>query len=366
MITFKDNFSYTSPINTVFLCGVRFSKGNASDKRTILKRYVELNNPDTYGIILEEHFVFSKPRKKYLAYDEIYLYCLAQIEQLAALFVDSIIVIHESISTAAEIGLFASEPSLIPKMCMLIPDSMSVEEDKIGSFLRLSLANRKAPKSTVKSIVYYPDIEVHRLSVDTSKYLTYFHDNCIGTILGDKITEFVKRNDEKHIMRFTNSKFGKHSTAIDVIDYFFQNDGDQKLCISISADSLKVHIMSILFINEVRRELRKPKPIFEHVNFIEKKYTGILRDTVQKLSGLRTEGYPVSVALKATTCKLNQAIGLYLYILQAIDIICFEQKPGYNIDQRSIRIKDTLKKYKFLEDLLEQPKLTEFGRLNND
>ena len=310
--------------------------------------------------------MFGKSKSDYLAYDEIYLYCLAQIEQLAALFVDSIIVIHESISTAAEIGLFASESSLIPKMCMLIPDSMSVEEDKIGSFLRFSLANRKAPESSVKKIVYYPDLEVHRLSVDTSKYLTFFHDNCIGPILGEKINIFLKRNAKKHKIRFVYSKFGKNSTSSDVIDYCFQNAGDKKLCISISADSLRVQIMSILFIKEVRRELRKPKPIFEHVNFIEQKYTEIIRDTVQELSGLRTEGYLVSVILKATTCKLNQAIGLYLYILQAIEMICFEQKPGYNIDQRSIRIKDTLKKYKFLEALLEQPKLTEFGRLNND
>ncbi|MBR5947051.1 MAG: hypothetical protein IKZ82_00195, partial [Clostridia bacterium] len=155
-------------------------------------------------------------------------------------------------------------------------------------------------------------------------------------------------------------------TSIDVVDYYLSKEDDQKMHISVSADSLKIQLMSMMFIDEIRRELRKPKPIYEHVNFIEKKYTEILQNTVRKLSGLQTNEYKVSVELKAATCNLNQAIGLYLYILQAIGLVGFEQKSQYEEGHRSIRIKTALDRYKFLKELIETPMPSEFGRLNND
>lgn len=44
---------------------------------------------------------------------------LSEVESLAALYADKIIIIHETLSTAAEIGMFAGNKSLTSKICIL-------------------------------------------------------------------------------------------------------------------------------------------------------------------------------------------------------------------------------------------------------
>ena len=42
-------------------------------------------------------------------------------------------------------------------------------------------------------IKYYPDIEIHRSSVNKSEYHTFFHENKIGDVLGQKVLKYVKK-----------------------------------------------------------------------------------------------------------------------------------------------------------------------------
>ena len=187
MLVFRNNCSISNPFTIVFLCGSKYSPNNAKDKRIVLKKYIENNFSNARAIILEEHFVFRNGNKKYLAYDDIYLKGLAQVEELASLFASRVLIIHESISTAAEIGMFASNIETSGKVCLLVPDPFSIEEDKTGSFIKLSFLRKDAPQTKVKLIRYYPDIEVHRFSENKSDYYTSFHKFCLQNYIFNQI-----------------------------------------------------------------------------------------------------------------------------------------------------------------------------------
>ena len=45
---------------------------------------------------------------------------------------DNNIIIHESISTGAETGLFLSEEKALVRTCLMIPDKTAIEENKIA------------------------------------------------------------------------------------------------------------------------------------------------------------------------------------------------------------------------------------------
>ncbi len=129
----------------MFLCGNKFVGQEKNDKRSILKEYIEENATDCYSIILEENFMFKNITKSYLSYDDIFLKNLFQVEQLASIFADKIIIVHETLSTAAELGMFAHNADMMKKICLLVPDSMSIEENKT-TFIKLAYLNTNTPQ----------------------------------------------------------------------------------------------------------------------------------------------------------------------------------------------------------------------------
>lgn len=112
-----------------------------------MKEHIDGSTSNLHAIILEENFQFASTSKQYLSYDDIYLSGLAQIEQLASLYASKIIIIHETISTAAELGMFAIDPILAQKICLLVPDKVSIEEEKISGFIRLAFFRKRLLKT---------------------------------------------------------------------------------------------------------------------------------------------------------------------------------------------------------------------------
>ena len=62
---------------------------------------------------LSKNFIFKKNRSRFLVYDDIYMKDLYQVEMLTNYLSDKNIIIHESISTGAETGLFLSEEQMM-------------------------------------------------------------------------------------------------------------------------------------------------------------------------------------------------------------------------------------------------------------
>jgi len=135
---FREN-SIENEYRYIFLCGTKFDAKNKADKRIVLSEFLKNENRFYKPIILEENFVFAKNSKKFLVYDDIHMRDLYQVEMLTNYLADNNIIIHESISTGAETGLFLSEQQSVTKTCLLLPDEMAVEENKLGQFFKVGI-----------------------------------------------------------------------------------------------------------------------------------------------------------------------------------------------------------------------------------
>lgn len=363
MIIFSKSYKYYDPLNIVFLCGSHYDKRNRRDKRTILKEHIDSSIENLHAIILEENFRFTSTNKQYLSYDEIYLAGLAQIEQLASLYASKIIIIHETISTAAELGMFAIDPILANKICLLVPDEVSIEEEKVSGFIRLAFFRKEAPETKVDVIRYCPDVEIHRTSPDKSDYYSFFHDDKIGLFLGRNLEAFLVDQHPQKTICFQKNRFQKPNRDSSIVDYTLSSK-NKMITVSTHIESLKIHLLSMLGVDFIRKELREEKEIRKHVNFIYNTYKDILRNTVETLTGTSAEGYKVSVSLKGSKCTLKQAIGYFLYMLQAANLISLVQKNSSIPTIRKIQFSTTIDEYATVAGnaVIEIGK-TEFGRL---
>lgn len=363
MLAFAENYRYEDPLNIVFLCGSYYNQKNKRDKRNVIKEHIDGTIPNSHAIILEKTFQFTGTNKRYLSYDNIYLTGLAQVEQLASLYASKIIIIHETISTAAELGMFAIDPVLAHKICLLVPDKVSVEEEKISSFIRLAFLREKASENMVRVIRYYPDVEIHRTSPNKSDYHSFFHDDRIGPFLEKELESFMNNKTPERTIHFQQNRFYKANNDPSIVDYTLSS-ANRSITVSTHIEVLKVHLLSMFGVDFIRKELREEKEIREHVNYIYNKYRDILRNTVELLTGISTEDFDVSVSLKGTNCTLKQAVGYFLYMLQAAKLISLVQKTTAFPTIRKVQLSTTLDKYeKPINDAILDVGMTEFGRL---
>ena len=366
MFLFKDEFSIENPFISVFLCGHKYKSRNTSDKRAILKRFVEKNIDNCRALILEQNFTFRTDTKEYLAYDSAFLNSLSQIEELAAAYADGIIIIHETISTAAELGMFAINPMLSKKICIITPDDMSTDENKITFFIDNSFINNDFYETMVgKVIKFYPDIKVNKKSTEISEYYTQFHNDEIGENLGREIIDFISCNRHNKInCKYKKKIFGKNSIDNSYVDYAINDSGI--LEINISINILKIHLLSMFLRDEYRRELRSIKTIKAHINYLYDHYCQLLVNTVLKLSGFTDDEYvDFNITVKnADICSLKQSIGYFVFLLQALGYINLERDPASEDDKRKVVISIELDDLKnTIGELIIKHEETIFGRL---
>jgi len=365
LLVYKEVFEYDDLLAIVFLCGSKYEKGNLHDKRNVLKNYLEVNISGCHAIILEENFWFRSTNMQYLSYDDIFLKSLAHIEQLASLFANKIIIIHESISTAAELGMFAIDPSLSEKICLLTPDDISIDEKKVSMFIKLAFMNRKSPETRIgKQIIFFPDVYVNRISTEKSDYHTFFHNNEIGQNLGNEILSFVKPTKMKYFIKFNKSSFGKSTATSNQIDYHI-NIKNEELVVYIHPDALKIQLLSMFFVDEYKKEFRLYKAIKIHVTYICEIYEKLLLSTITSLEGIELHSFKLKVDLKNTFCTLRQSAGYFLYMLQAAKLIGLEQEADSEYSKRRIRLTMTLENYRDqVKPYIYEKKETAFGRLS--
>lgn len=307
----------------IFLCGTKYKKESVYDKRNVLKKYIEEHYPKKNVLILEEHFVFGK-RDGYLSYDDIFLKNLNDIETLSAAFANGIIIIHDSISTGAELAAFASNEMLKDKMCVLEPDSTGIEERKISAFLELAFFSTD---SKIRRIVYYPEVYSFEISEKHVEKRTNFVNNTITPILGDKICSFIDYCKLELDIRFEKMKFGKINNSVGVISY---SKNGNELQVHVSGQVILYQVMGLLSINDIRKQLRKKKRLYEHIDFVCGQYKNILHHTIQEK--LKSETNTILVSVKEINVELRDVIAYSLYMLQALELISIlKEKELYKI-----------------------------------
>ncbi|USK34718.1 hypothetical protein LIT25_05010 [Bacillus sp. F19] len=321
---FNQKIEITDPLRVFFLCGTKFTKDGLEDKRNVLKNHIETNyNSNHKVIILEEHFIFgnkkSKKFKDHLSYDQIFMKNLKDVEILTGLYSDKIFIIHESISTAAELGMFATDINLLKRTCLITPDTFSVEEDKISAFIRLAFFNYKSKEDNIKNITFYPKIKKNIVSEIKTDYHSYFPQNKIPKNLGINIDKFIKEDDKEIIkVSFKKSNFNKISGDQNTISYFYNN---KELNVYISPEIIRILLISLFNLSDLRKELRTNSAIKDSVQTLQNNFKLIIMNSISHIEGFDFSQHQIKIFLNDRKLEIRTAIGYFLYMLQAMDMV---------------------------------------------
>jgi uncharacterized protein YdhG (YjbR/CyaY superfamily) len=249
---------------------------------------------------------------------------LNDIETLSAAFANGIIIIHDSISTGAELAAFASNELLKSKMCVLEPDNTCVEERKISAFLELAFFGQE---SSIRRIVYYPEVYSFEISEKHIEKRTNFANNTITPILGQKICDFIDHCKLDLNIRFEEMKFKKVNNDLGIISY---SKTDRELQVYVSGQVVLYQVMGLLSISHIRKNLRTKKRLYSHVDFVCDQYKKVLLNTIQKK--LKSEVNEILVNIKEINVELRDVIAYSLYMLQALELISMsKEKELYKI-----------------------------------
>ena len=314
----------------IFLCGAHYGKGDERDKRNVLRRFLSGQSESYRPVILEDNFIFSKDSSQYLVYDDIHMKDLYQIEMLMNYLSDYNIIIQESISTGAETGLFLSEPNSLKKTCLLLPDYMAVEEDKLGQFIRLAF--KKSPNE-VKVIKFFPRIEPNIVSSNVKYWHTYFYGDEIGVNLGGKILKFVETGHLEYKIQFV-----KEMKKVEFGGIHYQIKGRQ-LEITILPRTLLCCIAALFNIEELLKKVinAESKMLKEYIEDIKQCLFEVFRNSIEEKTGRETDSCSIKVKMNVNGVYIGEIIGMCLYLFQAAGFIEIKKDKNY-IDNRKVVI----------------------------
>lgn len=128
------------PMYIHFLCGNKYSEKtlvydniNMINKRKVLYDYLQtLGNH--YPIILEKFFNLEE-------YEVNYMGNLKEIELMMSYIASSVIILQETFSTSAEIGVFGSFDELANKTLIIYPTNVGRNQDYVGTFIKEAFLN---------------------------------------------------------------------------------------------------------------------------------------------------------------------------------------------------------------------------------
>lgn len=355
---FKQTMTVTDPLRVFFLCGTKFMQKDPNDKRNVLKAHIESKYNENYrAIILEENFIFGKTNKKYLSYDKIFMKNLKDIELLTGLYSDKIFIIHESISTAAELGMFASDEKLLKKTCLLTPDSFSMEEDKLSSFIRLAFFNNKSLDENIRNITFYPKVKESIVSNSKIDYYTYFPKNEIPKNLALKIDNFIKENDSKKLeIVFKKNRYNKKFTGANIISYSINKTN---LNVVISSEAIRILLISVFSLKHFRTKIRKCSSILKTVDTLQSDFKLLIINSISEIEAFDFSNHNIKISIDTSTLNLRTVIGYFLYLLQALDMIKLPVREQSEFVQIYSQFTNLLENYSSIIEEISKSKLTD-------
>ena len=321
----------------IFLCGSHYTTRNKKDKRNILRDFLKKKSLSYCPIILEDNFIFKKSQSRFLLYDDIFMKNLYQVEMVMNYLSDNNIIIHESISTGAETGLFLSEESSVNKTCLLIPDKMAIEDNKLGQFIRLAFLRK--PKA-VEVIKFYPRIEKNIISNDVRYWHTYFWKDRVGTNLGNKIISFLEKEDTNHKIKFTRKK---EKVKQGFIHY---KKNKNMLLITLVPRVLSSCIATIFNINELSRKVfnTEERELKEYIKDIKECLLKVFIQTIEEKTGDDFESCRINIEMNASRVYISGVIGMILYLFQAAGFIEIVKAEDY-VESNKVKIKKKMIMY---------------------
>ncbi len=341
-----------NPLRIFFLCGSNYNnntikvdlngrKYEIDDKRKVLQKFLEETYKDKNfrSIILEDNFMFSDKSRRHLNYNHINLKSLKSIELLTSLYSDYVVIIHESFSTAAEIGMFSTSEFINSKLMILTPNEYSVEEDYISGFMKLSYQNRYYTSHNIKTIYYNPGIYNFHISDQVRKLHTFFIDNEINGALAKNLSECLD------VLTSKNISFGKKQGIHRELNNFYQVVGSKKINVVFNSNDLIAYLIALFNINSFRQEFisvldmshlkrdneaNRRKSLFkEGTEIVEKYFKKAIYNTLSTdIPNIKKEyGDPknidsfINFSINHQVVAFKECISYYLYILYALSYI---------------------------------------------
>ena len=303
----------------IFLCGSRYLRSSKKDKRNVLREFLKKENINYRPIILEDNFMFRSKTDRFLLYDDIYMKDLYQVEMVTNYLSDNNIIIHESISTGAETGLFLSEEGALKKTCLLLPDETAIEENKLGQFIRLAFF--KEPNSA-KMIRFYPRIEKNILSNDVKFWHTYFANDKIGENLGNQIINFLEKEDLINKIKFTRTK---EKVGEGFIHYKKRNS---TLEITLLPRVFLNCVASIFNIDELSKKVfsSEGKRIKDYIEDIKMCLNEVFIQTISEKTGEDFKQCSVQVKMNVKRVYISSIIGMCCTYFKQLDLLKFSKR----------------------------------------
>lgn len=302
---FNNKPEFAEPIRVIFLCGVKFNDAE-SDKRAVLKKYLEMD-PRNKVLILEKYFSFAYKDNRstnLLSYYDADLFNLHSIESFAALFATNVIVIHESLSTAGELGMFGSNEALRARIITLVPEQFSVEEDKLSGFLRLAFWKREDRLINNNVIRFYPITKRSMISETNSFYETSFYKNHLPHSIATRINKQLVKDPRVNVFAVNGNDARRKKSAN----------------VSLSCDSIKNYLLAILSVCEIRDRLRTCTKIYEIKNILTEEFTKTLKNTYYSVIGERPRTILIQIK-NQPELTFDNAISFMLYFCHACEIM---------------------------------------------
>ncbi len=326
------SFKVPANLKIIFLCGVFFGRDDDKDKRTVLKSYLQKSTKH-HPIILEEHFTVK-------SYERIGVRNLHDIETLVGCFSDAVIIIHESISTGAELGMLASNKAVALKLLILHPDVDSVEERKISTFIDLAFYGDNPVLSKESALLFHPALVKSYETNDRYVYHTSFPNNLnLASRARDGIDAFLDKPEIQPMskIKFKELTFDKPSTyKPHVVDFYKDKD---TINVYISPMAMRALLLSVLSLDFIRSRLEASTSMSTLLTTFESDLEKIILTTIQSKTGVSfnkikigIKGIELSTYQDKSTTDYRKTIGLFIYLLKAM---------GYLVDDKGLKFKFT-------------------------
>lgn len=315
-----------NPLRVFFLCGSSF-KDEESDKRIVLRDTLEKSFKKNYkALILEDHFIFNSRDSRKINYNLIGLKSLKDIEIMTSFLSDMIIILHESISTAAEIGLFSHRKDMLEKMLLLIPDELSAEESFLSGFLRLAYDNKFFENYNIRYLTYYPEFLSFHQSNNIQKFHSRFNENQVGERLLKKMEKTLP--SETLIIKKIKRKRGYYTIRENC---YTEQDG--KFTVFLDSNTLKALFISLFSLVDVRNKLRekmnirynsksmhdKVKVVNHFVNNLKKIFQSTMEATLTKITGIEVSSMKIKII--NSDSDFNTSFIFLFYLFDAFKLV---------------------------------------------
>ncbi len=293
--------SISNPLYIHFLCGNQYNSKNTKDKRNILKEYIDAQN-NNYALILEKLFDPTE-------YTDMGFKDLEEVEIMASYYAKSIIILHETVSTAAEIALFGSKEELREKVLVIYAPKEKIETDSVGAFIRLAyFKNNKVTESSFNFSTRLYQEKGKKIAY----YNTFFPDDTITDEFEKTLTKFWNKTPNVLKINLT-----KESQLYYKDNTYLIDENTKAINVKINYELILSIVICILLNNKLIKDKRNKDLVVKKVCAF---FKDLMKDTISNNEVKNLDNYSIKITT-INNQEINLPIKFCIYVLEKSGLI---------------------------------------------